>query len=288
MAPSFSHFTLDDIAVLGIWLFETARHIYRRWQRSLARNWPLTNGAIEHVEVIAGQSQNVNLRYSYTQAGEWYSGEVIAPFDDSEQALDFVLRAKDKRILVSVNPDHPAESFVTPEQLAAAKAGLFPEVANEAPLTLAQPVLPLPVRPVAWLLAAASLCFLVIFLALHIAALRGRLLLTQHQLTNLIVAGIVAAIATASLEIWQHKKVRSSRPSMALRWPYYFFGVLTGFYFLAAKLYPDIRSPLFMRQMLCSVAEFICWGMLTSLYSVLTARKSSDRVAPALHAEAGT
>jgi hypothetical protein len=288
MAPSFSHLSLKDIVMLALWLFETARLIYRRWRRSLAPNWPLTNGSIEDVEVIAGQNQNVNLRYSYSVAGEWYSGELIASFDDSKQALNFVHRAKGTRISVSVSPGNPAESFVIPEQLAAAKTGLLAGNVETAPPTLAEPALPLTVRLIACLLLAATAGLLVAFFTLHIAALRGRLLLNQDELTTIIVAGIVAFIAVLGLDTWRSRKESLSRRLPVLRWPGYFFWLLTGFYIFAAEFYPDLHSPLFNRQVLCSIAELICWGMFTSLYFVLTTRKFPESVEPALHAEAGT
>jgi hypothetical protein len=276
----------NNSLALILWLLETGKLLYRWWRRSLARNWPLANGAIEHAEIGPGHQRGAistpgaHLRYSYSVDGEWYGGELDTFFDDSQQALEFVVCAKGKPIRVSFNPDDPQESSITTEQLAAAKSGLFAEAAYRLlPSTAGQPALPLLVRWLVYILMAAALSGFAISLCLHVAALAGRLLLTEDQLLAIVVAGIASVFATLFLEVWGSLSREDSvnrRPPMSLRGPMYFFWAVSGFYFVISTYFPAMRGPLFNRQAMCSFGEFVFWGLLITLYSAVTARKFTE------------
>lgn len=98
------------IAAAGAW-------IYRRIRTA---KWPVTDGTIEAVNVSAVRSLGrtfqthenctAEVSYSYSVAGQFYSGYWTLGFTDEQKAWDFVGPLKGRTVLVHYNPEHPEKS----------------------------------------------------------------------------------------------------------------------------------------------------------------------------------
>ncbi len=81
--------------------------------------WPVTEGRIETVNVStlsmgqgfgSHEDSTAEVSYSYSVAGQFYSGYWTRRFSDVQDAWDFVGPPKGQEVLVHYDPKHPEKS----------------------------------------------------------------------------------------------------------------------------------------------------------------------------------
>ncbi len=95
------------------------------WLRKrAAREWPTTHGKVEHASSYENDGTWLtDVSYSYSVAGEFYSGQFQLKALGEKRANDHVLRWKGQSIAVRYSPKNPEISVVRAED----QAGLHPE-----------------------------------------------------------------------------------------------------------------------------------------------------------------
>ncbi|HEX2329708.1 MAG TPA: DUF3592 domain-containing protein [Candidatus Angelobacter sp.] len=95
--------------------------------RSVGRqDWPLTTGTIESGVVEPGRNYyTATLRYSYSAAGEFWSGSITRVFFAEQDADDYLAAHRSgTKVAVRYRPDKPEKSVVLMrDQMMASAAG---------------------------------------------------------------------------------------------------------------------------------------------------------------------
>ena len=107
-----------------------AKYGWRLWRRHGSETWPPVQANIESVTVRRNDEVGISfggphrsggwigeLAYSYSVAGEYYSGFYEAPFLSEKNAWDFVDQFKGKTVFVRYKPEDPTFSRVTEIEL---------------------------------------------------------------------------------------------------------------------------------------------------------------------------
>jgi hypothetical protein len=112
-----------------LWIFlavlVSAAIAWYLWQKR-TDSWPLTHARIESVNVSAVRSLNrdaigtreictAEICYSYSVAGEFYSGYWTQYFSDEQEAWDSVGPLKGREVSVHYDPRHPEHSVFASE-----------------------------------------------------------------------------------------------------------------------------------------------------------------------------
>jgi hypothetical protein len=104
------------LLVLGAVILSVA--VVRVLWRRRAAQWPVTQGRIERVNVSTVRSfrsgpseiSTAEISYSYSVAGQFYSGYWTKHFSDEQQAWDFADPLKGRAVFVQYDPGHPEKS----------------------------------------------------------------------------------------------------------------------------------------------------------------------------------
>lgn len=98
-------------------------------RRHYVESWPTTMATVESKEVSRVQTEKssynyhfvVELAYSYSVQGEFYSGYYKRPFDSEIDAWEFADSLTGKSVPIHYKPDNPAASIL-PDDVAASEA----------------------------------------------------------------------------------------------------------------------------------------------------------------------
>jgi Protein of unknown function (DUF3592) len=91
-----------------------------------ARNWPTVSGKVEQASCFENNGTWItDISYSYTVAGEFFSGQFPLKARNEQKANEQIVQWKDQSILVRYSPRKPEISAVRIEDQAALHPGEF-------------------------------------------------------------------------------------------------------------------------------------------------------------------
>lgn len=102
-------------AVLGPSITSLQRAIGERWRGFRSESWPMAFGNVQSIEISQSQDflWRATLAYSYTVAGEYYSGFLKQQFARERDVDDFAHQfPSGLKIFVHYNPTRPERSLV--------------------------------------------------------------------------------------------------------------------------------------------------------------------------------
>ncbi len=102
-------------AVLGPLITSLQRAIGERWRGFRSESWPMAFGSVQNVEISQKQDLlwRATLAYSYSVAGEYYSGFLTEQFAREKDVDDFAHRfPSGLRLFVRYNPSKPEKSVI--------------------------------------------------------------------------------------------------------------------------------------------------------------------------------
>ncbi len=108
---------------LGAAIVQFYRSWIKRRNARLAQHWPVADGQVQYIDVVAGtkfygsrRQFNATFKYSYTvRDGDevsYYHGDYFRPFPNKELAWEWLELLKNQRIRVHYQPGHPEVSAV--------------------------------------------------------------------------------------------------------------------------------------------------------------------------------
>jgi hypothetical protein len=98
--------------------FTRGKTIWNRRKLRREEKWPDAQGVVTSADWTPEtpgeryQSNRTTVAYSYVVNGERYAGYSSREFINGDEAADYVLRVRDKNILVKYKPDHPEHSVL--------------------------------------------------------------------------------------------------------------------------------------------------------------------------------
>ncbi len=270
---------LGDSILLVVFLGATAR---RYLKRSGAISWPLAEGRIERVreeefsQPATGALSGVALSYSFKVNGEFYSGSVTLPLTPEDVAYELVLCLKDQPVKISYRPDAPDVNTLLEEQFNHVRQRVLGHELRHVAGAQTDFILPAPLRTAGWTLFALTGAALGMVLCAHLAALAGYLVFARQTLLSLTlsVMGGSLLVALARIALYYLNAVFTTRPPTLLGWLVNVSFGFTAVYSLLGRFILDPHNPLFARQSSCSAGEFVCLMVMTTLYSMIFARKA--------------
>jgi hypothetical protein len=273
-----------DILGVVAWLVGTGKVLRGHWVRRSAPNWPLVQGTIEHAELYeqAEGSKKVPavfLRYSYSVEGEFYGNSAVLSLHDEDRAFEFVHRAKNKPINVSVRPKRPEQSTITQEQLeiteSALSRGIQPSIDEQTDFAL-----PYAARSVLYVCMWTAALGVAVSVVLHLAALGGRVLVTPIVLLVFVFCSILLLLPSWLADAWLGRVQAHGRKSAPppVGYAVYFFWIVSAGYYMAGEVLSRLSRPVglvFQIQLLASLGAFSYANVLAAIYPTTQARRAS-------------